>query len=105
MTPNIMKGQTDTSKFAGQDPSATKPTDPNNNNFSNYNPAPGDKSSSILSSEGAIGKQFKADGAIGSMGQAVGGPLAADGMIGKNFTEHGAVGGSINSAVGGTKKD
>ena len=102
-----MKNQTDTSKFAGQDPKSTGATGnpANNNNFSNYNPAPGDKSSSILSSEGAIGSAFKADGAIGSMGQAVGGPLAADGMIGKNFTEHGAVGGSINSAVGGTKKD
>lgn len=104
MTPNIAKGQTDTSKFSGQKPEGGA-TDPNNNNYQNYNPAPGDKGQPILSSEGAIGKQFKPDGAIGSIGQAVGGPLAADGAIGKAFTEHGSVGGSINSAVGGPKKD
>lgn len=33
--------------------------------------------------DGSIGKQFKADGAIGSVGEAVGGPLASDGAIGK----------------------
>ncbi|KAL6243336.1 hypothetical protein RBB50_009888 [Rhinocladiella similis] len=108
MTPNLMKGQTDTSKFTGTKPD-TPATDPNNNNFQNYNPVSDDKKSStaapLLSSEGAVGKQFKADGAIGSVGEAVGGPLASDGAIGKNFTAGGSVGGTINNIVGGSKKN
>lgn len=62
-----MKGQTDTSKFTGTKPD-TPATDPNNNNFQNYNPVSDDKKSStaapLLSSEGAVGKQFKADGGM-----------------------------------------
>ncbi|KIW20587.1 hypothetical protein PV08_01162 [Exophiala spinifera] len=108
MAPNFMKGQTDTSQYTGTKPD-TPATDPNNNNYQNYNPASGDKKSStgapLLSSEGAVGKQFKPEGAIGSVGEAVGGPLASDGAIGKNFTPDGSVGGTINNMVGGPKKD
>lgn len=39
MTPNILKSHTDTSKFNGQK-ADTPANDPNNNNYSNYNPAP-----------------------------------------------------------------
>ncbi|TLS21119.1 uncharacterized protein PpBr36_10538 [Pyricularia pennisetigena] len=57
-----------------------------------------------MDAQGAVGKQFEADGAIGSIGQAVGGPLAADGMIGKQFTKDGAIGGTIQNNMGGVKK-
>jgi hypothetical protein len=40
MTPNITKGQTDTSKFTGEGP-ASKDAHPNKNPVQEYNPAPG----------------------------------------------------------------
>ena len=42
MTPNIMKGQTDTSKFTGQRPTS-KEDNPNKNPVQEYNPASGAK--------------------------------------------------------------
>ncbi|KAK4188723.1 hypothetical protein QBC35DRAFT_184653 [Podospora australis] len=54
--------------------------------------------------DGAIGKQFTEHGAIGSVGEAVGGPLSSDGMIGKQFTAEGSIGGTIQETLGGTKK-
>lgn len=108
MTPNIMKSQTDTSKFIGTKPDSSS-HDPHNNNFQNYNPASDDKKAStgapLLSSQGAIGSQFRADGSIGQLGETVGGPLSKDGMVGKHFTESGSVGGTINNMVGGAKKE
>ncbi|KXJ91810.1 hypothetical protein Micbo1qcDRAFT_203860 [Microdochium bolleyi] len=53
--------------------------------------------------QGAIGKQFTEQGALGGAAQAVGGPLAKDGAIGKQFTTDGAIGGSVQNALGGTK--
>lgn len=41
-------------------------------------------------------------GAIGGTANAIGGPLAADGAIGKQFTTQGAIGGSVQNAMGGT---
>jgi len=41
-----------------------------------------------------------ADGNIGKIGEAVGGPLSSEGMIGKHFTETGAIGGTINEQLG-----
>ncbi|KAK3400024.1 hypothetical protein B0T20DRAFT_174758 [Sordaria brevicollis] len=55
-------------------------------------------------SHGAIGKQFTETGAIGQIGEAVGGPLSSEGIIGKQFTDHGAIGGTIQHTLGGTKK-
>ncbi|KAJ4399252.1 hypothetical protein N0V85_006069 [Neurospora sp. IMI 360204] len=55
-------------------------------------------------SEGAIGKQFTETGAIGQIGEAVGGPLSSSGVIGKQFTDQGAIGGSIQEALGGSKQ-
>ncbi|KAK0744947.1 hypothetical protein B0T21DRAFT_390132 [Apiosordaria backusii] len=55
-------------------------------------------------SEGAIGKQFTEEGAIGSIGQSVGGPLSSEGVIGKQFTDKGAIGGTVQDVLGGTKK-
>ncbi|KAF2461844.1 hypothetical protein BDY21DRAFT_368024 [Lineolata rhizophorae] len=50
-------------------------------------------------SEGAVGKQFAAEGSIGSMGQEIGGPFDKDGAIGKQFTTGGSVGGSIQEKL------
>ncbi len=47
-----------------------------------------------------MGKQFKADGAIGSIGEKVGGPFASDGAIGKNFNPDGAIGGTVHEKLG-----
>ena len=44
-----------------------------------------------------------AEGAVGGTAQAVGGPLAADGAIGKHFTEQGAVGGTVQENLGEKK--
>lgn len=43
------------------------------------------------------------EGAIGGMGQKVGGPFAKDGMIGEHFTAEGKVGGTVQSMMGGKK--
>ncbi|KAF2665553.1 hypothetical protein BT63DRAFT_482486 [Microthyrium microscopicum] len=52
----------------------------------------------VLSSEGAIGKQFTEKGSIGSIGQAVGGPFDKEGAIGKQFTKDGSIGGTMENA-------
>lgn len=49
---------------------------------------------SILSKDGAIGGAFQGDGAIGSIGNKVGGPFHETGSIGKNFTAQGSIGGT-----------
>lgn len=49
---------------------------------------------SMLSKDGAIGGAFQGDGAIGSIGNKVGGPFAETGSIGKNFTAEGSIGGT-----------
>lgn len=54
--------------------------------------------------KGAIGGAFTKDGAIGSIGEQVGGPLASDGAIGKNFNPDGSIGGTVQNALGGEKK-
>ncbi|KAK3307313.1 uncharacterized protein B0T15DRAFT_529875 [Chaetomium strumarium] len=55
----------------------------------------------IFDKDGAVGHQFQPEGAIGSVGEKVGGPLSSQGMIGKQFTDQGSVGGTIQSALGG----
>ncbi|KIX92308.1 uncharacterized protein Z520_12054 [Fonsecaea multimorphosa CBS 102226] len=111
MTPNIAKGQTDTSKFTGQGPES-KEAHPHNNPVMEYNPAPGAKAGTLttqfrslqapmLSSDGSVGKQFTADGAIGGTAQKIGGPLDQNGMIGGMFKEDGAIGGTVNKMAGG----
>ncbi|KKO99400.1 hypothetical protein THAR02_08481 [Trichoderma harzianum] len=57
----------------------------------------------MFDKEGAIGQHFTEDGAIGGMGQKVGGPFAKDGMIGEHFTAEGKVGGTVQSMMGGKK--
>jgi len=55
---------------------------------------------SAFHKDGPIGKQFKADGAIGSIGEKVGGPFASNGAIGKNFNPDGAIGGTVQENLG-----
>lgn len=65
---------------------------------------PSDQKAPAFDAKGTIGGAFTKDGAIGSVGEKVGGPLASDGMIGKNFNPDGAIGGSVQNALGGEKK-
>jgi hypothetical protein len=79
-------------------------------NHTNTHPLPSgqnptdNKAPAAFDAKGTIGGAFTKDGAIGSVGEKVGGPLASDGMIGKNFNPDGAVGGSVQNALGGEKK-
>ncbi|KAI4841864.1 hypothetical protein E4T44_07641 [Aureobasidium sp. EXF-8845] len=56
---------------------------------------PVDTGASALSADGSIGKQFTADGAIGKIGETVGGPFSSKGAIGKQFTTEGSIGGTL----------
>ncbi|KAI8940820.1 hypothetical protein NX059_002082 [Plenodomus lindquistii] len=57
---------------------------------------------SVLSSAGAIGRQFNADGSIGQIGQAVGGPFSKDGVIGSQFdASKNGIAGHVERAVDG----
>ncbi|KAF2028380.1 hypothetical protein EK21DRAFT_69933 [Setomelanomma holmii] len=57
---------------------------------------------SILSSAGAIGKQFNPDGALGQIPQAVGGPFSKDGAIGSQFdASKDGIAGHVERAVDG----
>ncbi|KAL5095421.1 hypothetical protein Trisim1_000197 [Trichoderma cf. simile WF8] len=58
----------------------------------------------MFDKEGAIGQHFTEEGAIGGMGQKVGGPFAKEGMIGEHFTAEGSVGGTVQSMMGGKKQ-
>ncbi|KAI5850733.1 hypothetical protein BZA05DRAFT_374437 [Tricharina praecox] len=60
------------------------------------------KNPSILSSGGAIGRQFNPDGTLGSIPQAMGGPLDKDGIIGSQFNAaKGGIAGTVEKAVDG----
>lgn len=53
--------------------------------------------------QGAVGKQFTEQGAIGGTAQKIGGPLDKEGAISKQFTTEGSIGGTVQSALGGKK--
>ncbi|KPM38511.1 hypothetical protein AK830_g8047 [Neonectria ditissima] len=55
----------------------------------------------VFDEQGAIGKQFTEQGALGGVAQKIGGPLDKEGMIGKQFTAGGSIGGSVQDAMGG----
>ncbi|KAK4448011.1 hypothetical protein QBC34DRAFT_407960 [Podospora aff. communis PSN243] len=57
----------------------------------------------VFDHEGAIGKQFTENGAIGGIGQSIGGPLAKDGFVGRQFTTQGIIGGVVQGVLGGHK--
>ncbi|KAI2602392.1 hypothetical protein GGR54DRAFT_645089 [Hypoxylon sp. NC1633] len=61
----------------------------------------GEDKPKMFDAQGAIGKQFTEQGAVGGAAQKVGGPLDKDGMIGKQFTTDGSIGGSVQSTLGG----
>ncbi|KAJ6256456.1 hypothetical protein Dda_8957 [Drechslerella dactyloides] len=64
------------------------------------------KGHSILSSEGAIGRQFNPDGNIGQIGNKVGGPFHEDGVIGSQFdASKEGIAGKVERAVGGPRKE
>ncbi|KAJ4420317.1 hypothetical protein N0V82_004416 [Gnomoniopsis sp. IMI 355080] len=63
----------------------------------------GEHKPKVLDANGAIGKQFTAEGAIGGAAQKVGGPFDKEGAIGKQFTTGGSVGGTVQENMGGTK--
>jgi hypothetical protein len=58
----------------------------------------------MLDAKGPLGGAFTKDGAIGGVGEKVGGPLSSEGMIGKNFTQDGAIGGTVQSVFVNTDK-
>ncbi|EQB56977.1 hypothetical protein GCG54_00002954 [Colletotrichum gloeosporioides] len=59
---------------------------------------------SIISSEGAIGKQFNPDGNIGQIGEKIGGPFSKDGAIGSQFNaSKGGIAGTVEKAVDGPR--
>ncbi|KAL7270662.1 hypothetical protein RUND412_006628 [Rhizina undulata] len=57
---------------------------------------------SIVSSSGAIGRQFNPDGNIGQIGEMIGGPFSSKGVIGKQFTASGGgIAGTVERMVDG----
>jgi len=60
---------------------------------------------SIISSGGAIGKQFNPDGNIGQIGEKIGGPFSKDGIIGSQFdASKNGIAGTVEKAVDGPSK-
>ncbi|RMZ73268.1 dna-directed rna polymerase i 49 kda polypeptide [Pyrenophora seminiperda CCB06] len=93
-TPNMSSqpgSMTDNTTAAADKMGANKST----NAIPNENP-------SIISSAGAIGRQFNPDGAIGQIGQTIGGPLSKDGIIGSQFdASKNGIAGHVERAVDG----
>lgn len=48
----------------------------------------------------AAADHMTADGAIGQIGEKVGGPFSSQGAIGKQFTTEGSIGGAIHEQLG-----
>ncbi|CZT13083.1 uncharacterized protein RAG0_16670 [Rhynchosporium agropyri] len=63
------------------------------------------KDPSVISSAGAVGKQFNPDGAIGGIAQEIGGPFDKDGAIGKQFdAAKDGLAGQVEKAVDGPSR-
>ncbi|GAB7345718.1 hypothetical protein MBLNU457_3993t1 [Dothideomycetes sp. NU457] len=63
------------------------------------------KNPSAVSSGGAVGKQFNPDGAVGQVGEKVGGPFSKDGAIGKQFdASKDGLAGQVEKAVDGPSR-
>ncbi|KAI1548434.1 hypothetical protein PtrSN002B_006497, partial [Pyrenophora tritici-repentis] len=59
---------------------------------------------SVISSEGAIGKQFNPNGTIGQIGEKIGGPLSKDGIVGSQFdASKNGIAGHVERAVDGPR--
>ncbi|KAH6866321.1 hypothetical protein J4E91_007725 [Alternaria rosae] len=90
-TPNMSGNMTDNTTAAADKLGANKGT----NAIPQENP-------SVLSSAGAIGKNFNPDGAIGQIGEKVGGPFSKDGVIGSQFdASKNGIAGHVERAVDG----
>ncbi|KAG4032843.1 hypothetical protein MFRU_006g03050 [Monilinia fructicola] len=60
---------------------------------------------SVISSGGAIGKQFNPDGNIGQIGEKIGGPFSKDGAIGSQFdAAKDGLAGQVEKAVDGPSR-
>ncbi|ESZ94314.1 hypothetical protein SBOR_5310 [Sclerotinia borealis F-4128] len=60
---------------------------------------------SVVSSGGAIGKQFNPDGKIGQVGEKIGGPFSKDGAIGSQFdAAKDGLAGQVEKAVDGPSR-
>ncbi|MCJ1431266.1 hypothetical protein MMC27_000617 [Xylographa pallens] len=60
------------------------------------------KNPSTFSSAGKVGKQFNPDGAVGQVGEEIGGPFSKDGAVGSQFdASKGGVAGTVEKAVDG----
>ncbi|KAH3907021.1 hypothetical protein HBI56_114050 [Parastagonospora nodorum] len=96
-----------TSTQAPSDPNALKMTDSTTSAADKIGANKGtnaipQENPSILSSAGAIGKQFNPDGAIGQIGEKVGGPFSKDGAIGSQFdASKDGIAGHVERAVDG----
>ncbi|KAF2142958.1 uncharacterized protein K452DRAFT_286592 [Aplosporella prunicola CBS 121167] len=61
---------------------------------------------SVISSAGAIGKQFNPDGNIGQIGEKIGGPFSKEGAIGSQFDAgKGGIAGTVEKAVDGPSQN
>lgn len=59
----------------------------------------------MISSEGAIGKQFNPEGNIGQIGEKIGGPFSKDGAIGSQFdASKDGLAGKVETAVDGPRR-
>ncbi|KAK0755596.1 hypothetical protein N5P37_011838, partial [Trichoderma harzianum] len=58
-----------------------------------------DSKPKMFDKDGAVGKQFTTQGAIGGIGQNIGGPLDKEGIVGKQFTTEGAIGGTVEAVM------
>ncbi|KAI0973956.1 hypothetical protein F4678DRAFT_458745 [Xylaria arbuscula] len=67
------------------------------------NPIP-QENPSVISSEGAIGQPFNPEGAIGKIGEKIGGPFSKEGMIGSQFdASKQGIAGHVERAVDGPR--
>ncbi|KAL9618254.1 MAG: hypothetical protein Q9160_007024 [Pyrenula sp. 1 TL-2023] len=58
-----------------------------------------DKPSNFDADKGSVGKQFTAEGSVGSTAESVGGPFSSKGSVGQQFNPDGAVGGTAQSVA------
>jgi len=59
-----------------------------------------DTSKPFFDKDGAIGRHFRADGAIGKVAEKLGGAFAHNGRIGRMFNPDGAIGERVNRTAG-----
>ncbi|KAL8906828.1 MAG: hypothetical protein Q9171_006108 [Xanthocarpia ochracea] len=73
----------------------------------NQIPAAGDKTqgtgTSMFSKDGAVGKMFNPDGALGGTAQKIGGPLDKEGVVGSQFKADGKIGGMVQENLANKK--